>query len=68
MRASINAREACKPAASRRLPTHTVARNERFSALIGQYVFTVVARAVAESMANENAARFEALQGEGIST
>lgn len=47
---------------SRRLPTHTMARKELFSALIRQYVFTVVARAIAESMASENAARLASMQ------
>ncbi len=47
---------------SRRLPTYTMDRNQLFSALIRQYVFAAIARAIAESMASENAARLSSMQ------
>lgn len=51
-----------KPWPSRVLPTYTMDREALFSALVRQYVFASLARAVAESMASENAARLASMQ------
>ncbi len=48
---------------TRALPLYTIGREGLFSALIRQYVFISLFRALAESMASENAARLASMQG-----
>ena len=47
---------------SRSLPTFTMDRRRLFSALIRQYLFVVLYRAFAESLASENASRLASMQ------
>jgi len=47
---------------SRVIPTYTMDRNRLFSALVRQYVFVSLYRALAESMASENAGRLSSMQ------
>jgi F-type H+-transporting ATPase subunit gamma len=51
-----------KPWPSRVLPTFTMARPRLIYALLGQYLFVSLYRALAESLASENAARLAAMQ------
>jgi F-type H+-transporting ATPase subunit gamma len=48
---------------SRRLPTSTLPTEELFSALLRQYLFVALHRAVAESLASENASRLASMEG-----
>ncbi|MCF6148302.1 MAG: F0F1 ATP synthase subunit gamma [Candidatus Kuenenia sp.] len=47
---------------SRIIPTFTMERNTLFSALVRQYIFVLLYRALAESMASENASRLSSMQ------
>jgi F-type H+-transporting ATPase subunit gamma len=47
---------------SRRLPVHTMARDQLLAALVRQHLFVVVFRAIAESLASENASRMASMQ------
>jgi F-type H+-transporting ATPase subunit gamma len=51
-----------KPWPSRVLPTFTMARPRLIYALLGQYLFVSLYRALAESLASENAARLASMQ------
>lgn len=51
-----------KPWHSRTLPTFTMDSSQLISALIGQYFFVSLYRAVAESLASENASRLASMQ------
>ncbi len=51
-----------RPWPSRVLPTFTMARPRLVYALLGQYLFVSLYRALAESLASENAARLAAMQ------
>jgi F-type H+-transporting ATPase subunit gamma len=51
-----------KPWPSRALPLLTMKRDRLFSRLVRQYLFVVLARAFAESLASENAGRLIAMQ------
>jgi F-type H+-transporting ATPase subunit gamma len=50
------------PWPSRSLPTFSMEWNELFSALIRQYLFVSLSRALSESLASENASRLAAMQ------
>jgi F-type H+-transporting ATPase subunit gamma len=47
---------------TRVLPTFTIERDNLFSSLFHQYIFVSLFRALAESMASENAARLLSMQ------
>ncbi|MDY0042011.1 MAG: F0F1 ATP synthase subunit gamma [Desulforhabdus sp.] len=52
-----------EPWPNRALPTYTMESSRLFSALIRQFLFVSIYRAIAESLASENASRLAAMQG-----
>lgn len=44
------------------IPTFTMERRKLFSTLVRQYIFVLLYRALAESMASENASRLSSMQ------